>query len=417
MNTGRVMGLFRRFPFQFGKNLRSTLAGLVTYENCLPQGSPCSPVLANMVCLRLDKEMIRLASKHGWRYTRYADDITISCNRLDDNLAIVKGGQVTAGEKIIAVIRKNGFLLNDKKTRLAVPNESKWVTGVKVNRKLNVSRKRVRQARAMLNAWETYGESPAYNEFIKKFNHGKERDFREVLRGRIDHIGNVRGKNDRIYRSLFNRLCDLEGKYDKRLPETKKEEYLNNILVIKSTQGYGSGFFINDNIIITCAHVVGHDRDIAFTTRKKRLPVEFKGASILTVDRERDYAILYTASRHTDLIFKCNRKKTPQSFSLEEEYISIGYGGFRTSDGFWSEPSAPDQKIVQKEMVSDNYFYRVSNPMWGGMSGGPVISKQTGYVDGYIVNGAPTQNEGRDVMSHIFYPISNIPEEYFKKEA
>lgn len=415
VNAGRIMGMLRRYPFRFGKKLSSVLAGLTTCDNRLPQGSPCSPVLANMVCLKLDKQMIKLAARHGWRYTRYADDITISCNHLDDNLAVVKGGEVMVGEKIVSVIRRNGFLLNSKKTRLAVPDSSKWVTGVKVNKKLNVSRRRVRQARSMLNACEVYGEEAADKEFNIKFNRGKHRNFREVLRGRIDHIGNVRGKTDTIYVELFNRLCGIEGKHHKRIPATKKEEYLNSVLVIKSSSGYGSGFFIHDKVIATCAHVVGNDRNVNFTTRDKKMPVEFKSASVMYVDKEKDYALLYTASDHTDLIFKCNRRKTHQTFDQDEDYVSVGYGGFRTSDGFWDEPAAVDQRIVQKELSAGNYAYRVGSAMWSGMSGGPVISKQTGYVDGYIVEGSATQEGSVDVKSFKFYPISNIPEEYFKK--
>lgn len=416
VNSGRIMGLFKRHPFRFSKNLRSVLAGLTTYENHLPQGSPCSPVLANMICFRLDKEMIRLASKHGWRYTRYADDITISCNELDDNLATIKGEKVLVGEKIIHTIEKNGFTLNPKKTRLAVPNASKWVTGVKVNKKCNVSRKRIRQARAMLNAWEVYGEDRAEEEFNRKYNPGRNKKYSEVLRGRIDHIGNVRGKDDIIYRRLYNRLCDLEGKYENRLPETLKDIYLDKVLIIKSSQGYGSGFFINDQIIVTCAHVVESDRNVTFTTRDKKMPVEFKGASVLYVDKEKDIAILYTASRHPELMFNCSHRKTHQAFNTDEEYVSIGYGGFRTDDAFWSDPAAVDQKIVQKEELGGINSYRVSNAMWSGMSGGPMISKKSGKVDGYIVEGAQTQEGGTDIKSFKFYPVSNIPIEYIKIE-
>lgn len=416
VNAGRIIGLLKRHPFIFGERLRSVIAGLVTYDNHLPQGSPCSPVLANMVCFKLDKQLIRLAYRYGWKYTRYADDITFSSNRLEDSLASVMGGSVVVGEQIVSIIRKNGFQLNNKKTRLAIPHDSKWVTGVKVNKRLNVSRKLIKRLRAMLNAWEVYGETAAETEFNKKYNSGKNKPYREVLRGRIDHVGNVRGKTDFLYRRLFNRLCDLEGNHEKRLPETKKDEYLNNVLIIKSSTGYGSGFFISENILVTCAHVVGDDRNVTFTTRDKKLPVEFKGASVLQVDREKDYAILYSVSDNTSKVFKCNRRKTHQSYSQEEEYVSVGYGGFRSGDGYWTEPAALDQKIVQKEGTKGTFSYRVNNPMWSGMSGGPVISKQNNCVEGYIVRGATTQDGSTDVKSFKFYPISNLPEEYFQKE-
>lgn len=49
------------------------------------------------------------------------------------------------------------------------------------------------------------------------------------------------------------------------------------------------------------------------------------------------------------------------------------------------------------------------------MSGGPVISKHSGFIDGYIVEGARTQEGSTDIKSFKFLPISNISEEYFKK--
>ena len=47
----------------------------------LPQGSPCSPILSNMVCVDLDRRLSGLAKQFRVDYTRYADDITFSSNR------------------------------------------------------------------------------------------------------------------------------------------------------------------------------------------------------------------------------------------------------------------------------------------------------------------------------------------------
>lgn len=47
-------------------------------QRCLPQGSPASPALSNAACLRMDRRILGWAQKNGWRYTRYADDLTFS---------------------------------------------------------------------------------------------------------------------------------------------------------------------------------------------------------------------------------------------------------------------------------------------------------------------------------------------------
>lgn len=56
------------------------LVKFTTLRNCLPQGGPCSGYLLNLACITLDKNIYRLLKNYGesYRYTRYADDITIS---------------------------------------------------------------------------------------------------------------------------------------------------------------------------------------------------------------------------------------------------------------------------------------------------------------------------------------------------
>jgi hypothetical protein len=44
----------------------------------LPQGSPCSPALANLAAYKLDLRLDALAKKMGAEYTRYADDLAFS---------------------------------------------------------------------------------------------------------------------------------------------------------------------------------------------------------------------------------------------------------------------------------------------------------------------------------------------------
>lgn len=44
----------------------------------LPQGACTSPILANIVCEKMDNEVNKFCKQNGAVYTRYADDITIS---------------------------------------------------------------------------------------------------------------------------------------------------------------------------------------------------------------------------------------------------------------------------------------------------------------------------------------------------
>lgn len=406
INSGRVMGLLRGYPFNFNKSLASVITGITTYNNSLPQGAPSSPVISNMICRKLDMELIKLAKENSWVYSRYADDITISTNVLTESLASKIKEDVILGIEIRKIIKRNGFSINKAKIRLARPNQSKWVTGVKVNNELNVSRKFIRQVRSMLYSLEKSKTT------IDILSNPETLILLNIVRGKISHVGNVKSKENLTYIKLYNRLCELEGKVHKRIPESLKEKYKENVLVIKTSLGYASGFFIRENVIVTAAHTIGlEERSVDITTRRMRLPVEFKGANVIFVDRAKDFAILYTiSSSFSKAVFDVDFGD--RSFDHDIDYVSVGYGGFRSNLTYWSDVAVVDQKIVQIENLDGNINYHVNSPMWSGMSGGPVISQKTGSVVGYITFGSPSLNSGQEVKNHVFRSISNIPLEY-----
>jgi RNA-directed DNA polymerase len=110
-------------------------------ERRLPQGSPCSPALTNLVCIRLDQRLSGLARKLGYTYTRYADDLTFSGppDKVHTLLAVVR-----------AIVEDEDFALNSDKTRVMRKGGCQEVTGLVVNRKLGVSRELVRRWRAVM---------------------------------------------------------------------------------------------------------------------------------------------------------------------------------------------------------------------------------------------------------------------------
>jgi retron-type reverse transcriptase len=82
INFGRVRGFFIHDKnFALHKDVATVIAQIACYENALPQGSPCSPVISNLIAHVLDMHLVRLASKVGCTYSRYADDLTFSTNK------------------------------------------------------------------------------------------------------------------------------------------------------------------------------------------------------------------------------------------------------------------------------------------------------------------------------------------------
>ena len=126
-------------PFRLDNEVARLIANLCCDDGCLPQGSPSSPILSNAVCMRLDRKLYNLAREMNFTYSRYADDITISCN--------VNIFSSEFKEKVFAIIKEEGFEVNLKKERLQKNNviedgelirERQEVTGIIVNQKTNV---------------------------------------------------------------------------------------------------------------------------------------------------------------------------------------------------------------------------------------------------------------------------------------
>jgi retron-type reverse transcriptase len=116
------------------------------------QGAPTSPGLCNAILLRLDRRLAGLAEKHGFTYTRYADDLTFSGA---DTAKVAKFLQA-----VPAIVASEGFAVNVKKTRVMRAGRRQAVTGVVVNQAMGLSRQERRKLRAGLHRQKTAGADP-----------------------------------------------------------------------------------------------------------------------------------------------------------------------------------------------------------------------------------------------------------------
>jgi len=235
INFGRVRGVFCKNPYNLPENVATILAKICCFNNTLPQGAPTSPIVSNMICERMDNELRRLSKQHRCYYTRYADDITFSTSvyAFPAALAVVtsdKTQQLHIGNELKAIIEGNGFSINPSKIRLQTRNQRQEVTGVVVNKQTNVRQRYIRQIRAMLHAWEKYGEQKAQEEFIERYDHKNrsqfksQYSFRQTLRGKIDFLAMVRGDNDSYYKKFRKQLSILapDMVWNKRINKTPK---------------------------------------------------------------------------------------------------------------------------------------------------------------------------------------------------
>ncbi|MCH2045720.1 MAG: RNA-directed DNA polymerase [Saprospiraceae bacterium] len=118
-------------------------------ERFLPQGAPTSPALTNILCRKLDKRFKGMVDKLGWKYTRYADDLTFSSHSTKDVSRVLWQTK--------KLIEDEGFVLHPDKVHVMRKGSRQEVTGIVVNEKLSVSRKKLKQFRTVLHKIEQTG--------------------------------------------------------------------------------------------------------------------------------------------------------------------------------------------------------------------------------------------------------------------
>ncbi len=164
-----------------------------TGERQLPQGACTSPAFSNLIARRLDKRLSALADRLGWRYTRYADDLTFSCNGQEASqlLAYLMA-------RIRHIVDDEGFAVNHAKTRVLRRSARQSVTGVVVNDKPSVPRPLIRKIRAILHNAKRTG--------LAAQNREQRPNFEAWLRGMIAYIEMLNPDKGRQLRGAYESL-------------------------------------------------------------------------------------------------------------------------------------------------------------------------------------------------------------------
>ncbi|MET4455558.1 retron Ec67 family RNA-directed DNA polymerase/endonuclease [Bradyrhizobium sp. RT3b] len=186
LNFGRVRGFFiQNNNFKLAEPVATVLAQIACKDGVLPQGSPCSPVISELMTHFLDMRLVRLASRNKCYYTRYADDITFSTNlkQFPVALAVPAGSSWQLGDELRSRIIDAGFKINDGKTRMQVRASRQTVTGLTVNKKVNVPQEYYKRARAMVHSFLTTGTYDRY---------GVRDTSVQRLEGVLNHVYHIR---------------------------------------------------------------------------------------------------------------------------------------------------------------------------------------------------------------------------------
>ncbi len=230
INFGRVRGFFLHDKnFALSPKVATVLAQIACYENQLPQGSPCSPVISNLVGHILDIHLVRLAATTGCTYSRYADDLTFSTNNPDfpESIALQKEGDThkwVPGRELERLILRSGFEINPSKTRMQYRSSRQEVTGLVVNRKVSTAKEYRHSVRAMVHSLLTtgtfsvgqkaaavvgtvavVGAAPSNNQLQGKLAFIEQVDSydRKIHAKQLSRFGQSRAGRDRLYHDFL----------------------------------------------------------------------------------------------------------------------------------------------------------------------------------------------------------------------
>jgi len=158
----------------------------------LPQGAPTSPALANLAAYHLDLRLAGLAATHGMAYTRYADDLAISGDGIGPN----RSAQLAS--LIGAIALEEGFAVNHHKTRLMRSSNRQRLTGLSINRFVNIPRDYYDSLKATLFNCVQHG--------VDSQNRQAHPDYRAHLSGKIAHVRLHSPHRAERLQALFDRI-------------------------------------------------------------------------------------------------------------------------------------------------------------------------------------------------------------------
>lgn len=378
IHFGRVKGMLIAAPYELATGVANIIANLCCHRGCLPQGAPTSPVLANMVCGSLDRDLITLAEIHHMRVTRFADDITFS-TRGEFPSAIAEaeseGGAlvVRLGPALLDTLSHNGFTVNTKKVRLQSRQCRQEVTGITVNVRANLQRHFPASIRAMLHDWGASGYAVAQANHVERWRLTQEKvSLRRVLEGKLAYLEMIRGRADHRCKRLRARFTELS-----------LTRISDAIWVVLAGTRQGTGFFLAKIGFVTCYHVL-------------------QGASTAEIFRpdspERRYRIsVRKAHRDPDLAI-CDVSELYRPHRLHPSKIHADVGTEISLWGYnnWSEGSTIANhrgSVSQRRMHFKHHeCVTLSTPIVTGGSGGPLLDTD-GHVLGVAIKGVKDNGE------------------------
>jgi hypothetical protein len=365
----------------------------------------------------MDNDLWSLSMKLGCRYTRYADDITISTDQKAFPIQIVSGSDAAynaseLGHELKKVIERNKFTINPHKTRLQPARRRQEVTGLIVNRRVNLERRYVRRLRAILNDWRVYGETAATARFVvldakRVTRRGSTPGLREHVFGKLSFLETIRGKGDPVharYALEFGKLCVSTHPLIVRGRSAEIIAFLREALwVVIAYDGQNAivwsatAFALRGTGIVTAAHVFTESNGgiSRWSLVRGSAPFDEIPISAYTYDPGVDVAVVTTKAQSRAVL-----QRSDQPYVNGGDVALVGFPNWHSSG---DQPVRVAVKTVQEKPISGvTHVGCAGYAILSGASGGPVLTG-SGGVCGVIVN-----SHGHSTMPDSFIASKHI---------
>ncbi len=352
ITKSRVWATLKHPPFNFNDTIADAIAGLCCTEIeiegdkrwVLPQGSPCSPILTNIVCKNLDRKLYKLSKKYNLRYSRYADDITFSGNR---NI-FHKGGEFH--QEMEAIITVQQFVINDKKTRLQKKNERQEVTGLIVSDRVNVPREYIKWIDNLLYIWEKYGEADAFAKFIAHYPpkhnlHNHMPNMQAVIQGKLNYLKMVKGADNEVWRRLQRRYNKLSGA--KSSVEIANIKYKYTISDFEKKIGAKLSFNSDENGLLRCSFTLNGKRTHVALSRyaRTRLTNILSADDLSLLDKLKNTYVIILYDRSDGGLWRIERKRRQVKHELVNDIDTSSLTGDMTLLTSREDDAAPEESM------------------------------------------------------------------------
>jgi len=156
----------------YSSNVSNLLSKLCCCDDILPQGAPTSPYLSNIYLCDFDKTISQYCLQSNIRYTRYADDLTFS-GEFDESKLI---------KYVENELSRYQLRLNKDKIKVMGQNDRQIVTGLVVNKIIQISKDERNEIRQEIYYLKRFGLS----EHLLRTNNNKSNYISHLL-GKINY--------------------------------------------------------------------------------------------------------------------------------------------------------------------------------------------------------------------------------------